>query len=269
MPHNFSFVFFGTSAFSVYVLDELLKKGFVPKAVVTFPDKPQGRKLVLTPNPVKVWALEHGVAVVKNRNDAPDADVYIVASYGKILPQALIYKPPYKTLNVHPSLLPRLRGPSPIQEAILTEEQTGVSIMRLNEKMDEGPIIAQQEVTFDKWPERYRKAEQRLGEVGGQLLADILPKWIKGEVQEIEQNHSLATYTHLIQKSDADITHDSPEVALRKINAYEVWPRTRRGDLIITDAHIEDGALVIDKVIPPGKKEMLYKDYSLGHRLVD
>lgn len=261
-----SFVFFGTSSFSVYVLDALLKKGFTPSAVVTFPDKPQGRNMVLTPNIVKSWALAHGVQVVENQADAPDADVYIVASYGKILPADIIYKPKAKTLNVHPSLLPKLRGPSPIQEAILKEDITGVTIMRLDEKMDGGPIVAQAEVSFPVWPAGYREVERTLGEAGGSLLASKLTDWVDGKIKETVQNKTLATYTKKIKKEEANITNDLPEIALRKIRAYEVWPRARLGDLIVTDAHIESNTLVIDTVIPPGKKEMSYANYLNGHR---
>ncbi|MBX4189088.1 methionyl-tRNA formyltransferase [Candidatus Parcubacteria bacterium] len=261
---SISYVFFGTSTFSVYVLEELFKKNLIPMGIVTFPDKPQGRKLVLTPNPVKAWALTHNIRVFEKRDEAPQADVYVVASYGRILPADLIYRPKYKTLNVHPSLLPKLRGPAPIQGAILHEDKTGVTIMRIDEKMDEGPIVVQQEVTFDTWPEKYSVAERKLGEVGGKMLALVLPKWVNGELPEIEQDRAQATYTHMIEKSEADISNDSPEAALRKIKAFEVWPRARMGELIITDAHMEEGALVLDKVIPPGKKEMSYSDYLRG-----
>ena len=85
-----------------------------------------------------------------------------------------------------------------------------------------------------------------------------------GEIKEIPQDDSLATYTKLIRKEDSDITNDVPEIALRKIRAYEIWPRARLGELIVTDAHIENGELILDKVIPPGKREMAYKDYLRG-----
>ncbi|MDB5266390.1 MAG: methionyl-tRNA formyltransferase, methionyl-tRNA formyltransferase [Parcubacteria group bacterium] len=271
-----NFIFFGTSNFSVYVLDALYEKECAPTAVVTFHDKPNGRNLTLVPNPVKVWAKEHHIEVIetdsvrsethlttlKHRN----ADVFVVASFGKIMPKELIYLPPHKTLNVHPSLLPKLRGPAPIQGAILGEEKTGVTIMRMDEKMDEGPILVAEEVSFPTWPVHYEVAEKKLGKAGGELLARILPMWTSGALKEAEQNPSLATYTHMIKKSDADITNDNPESALRKIYAYSTWPRARKGDLIITSAHIENGNLIFDKVIPPGRKEMSYADYLRGKK---
>jgi len=266
-----SFLFFGTSDFSVFVLDSLKSQNIFPKAVITFPDKPEGRHMVLTPNPVKKWASLNNIKIIESlKFKTPEfedmlkkenADVFVVASFGKILPDNIIYMPQFKTLNVHPSLLPKLRGPSPIQGAILTEHETGVSIMRLSDKMDEGPILLQKKVPFPFWPVSYSKAEKTLGKIGGELLYEVLTKLNTSQLPEIEQDHSRATYTHMIQKSEGDISNDSPEIALRKIKAFEKWPRTRINDLIVTDAHIEEDKLVIDKVIPPGKKEMLYTDY--------
>lgn len=235
-----TFVFFGSSKFSEHVLSALREKGFEPTLNITNAKEPLP--------------------------ELPEADVYIVASFGKILKDEVIYKPRFKTLNVHPSLLPKLRGPSPIQGAILSGEKTGVSIMRLNDKMDQGPVLAQKEVVLPHSPERYSVAEEILGKAGGELLAEILPKWCAGEIEEVPQEDSEATYTKMIRKEDGDITNDSPEVALRKIRAYEVWPRARMGELIVTEAHIENDLLVLDRVIPPGRKEMVYADYLRGKR---
>ncbi|MBX4198734.1 hypothetical protein KW800_00415 [Candidatus Parcubacteria bacterium] len=234
------FVFFGSSQFSKYVLDTLRSKGLEPILNITSAKEPLP--------------------------ELPDADVYIVASFGKILADSVIYKPKFKTLNVHPSLLPKLRGPAPIQYTILQDEKPGVTIQRINEKMDEGPIVAQTEVTLPQGV-GYAEAESILGKAGGELLAEVLPKWVTGEVEEMPQGGN-ATYTKFIEKEQSDITNDDPETALRKIKAFEVWPRARQstptGNLIITDAHIADGELVLDKVIPPGKKEMDYVSYLNG-----
>lgn len=236
--NKIDFVFFGSSKFSEYVLKVLKEKGFEPELCIT--------------------------SAKGDLPEIPDADLYIVASFGKILKDELINRPRFKTLNVHPSLLPHLRGPAPIQGAILNGEKTGVSIMRMNAKMDQGPVLAMKEVTFDNIPEHYSKAEEVLGTVGGELLVETMIKWVNGEINEIPQDDSLATYTKLIKKEDSDITNDVPEIALRKIRAYEIWPRARLGELIVTDAHIDNGELILDKVIPPGKREMAYKDYLRG-----
>jgi methionyl-tRNA formyltransferase len=139
---NIKFAFFGTAGFSVAVLDELERAGFLPSAVVTAPDAVMGRKKVLTPSPVKVWAQARNIPVV-----LPDSlanfDLFVIASYGKIIPKKILDIPRFGTLNVHPSLLPKYRGPSPIQTFILNgDEETGVTIMLTDEQMDHGPVIA-------------------------------------------------------------------------------------------------------------------------------
>lgn len=278
------FVFFGSSAFSVYVLEALKEKGFRPSLIVTFPDKPAGRKMILTPNPVKEWAKRENLKLLEAENfkdesvleklRSENAEVFVVASFGQILPDALIQMPKFQTLNVHPSLLPKLRGPSPIQTAILKEEGTGVSIMKLNQKMDEGPIIVEKKVDFPEWPLGYKEAEEKLGQEGGILLSSVLPQWIHGEIKETPQDQSLATYTKKITKEDGDITKDSPEKALKKIKAFEVWPKAyiyhtkKNGQterIIVLNAHIQDGELVLDQVIPAGKKTMGWADYLKGN----
>ncbi len=268
------FVFFGSSEFSVEVLNHLEESGLSPVAVVTLPDTPKGRKLILTENPVKVWAKERNIKVIENV-EGIQADVFVVASYGKILPREIINAPKYKTLNIHPSLLPKLRGPSPIQTAIISGEKTGVSIMRLDEKMDSGPILAQKEVVFDTWPNKYSVVEKKLAEVGAKLLAEILPKWLSGEIMEKAQDEHGVTFSKMIKKEDGNISKDSAESALRKVYAYEIWPRAftfyKRADnkeerLVITEAHIADGKLIYDRVIPEGKREMSWEEFQRGNK---
>lgn len=242
MNKPISFIFFGSSSFSTYVLNALESRGLRPVLTITS-----------SKEPLPIEKLKK----IK-------ADVFVVASFGKILPKEIIYMPEHKTLNVHPSLLPKLRGPAPIQGAIIDKQETGVTIMRLDEKMDEGPIVAQKKILFSTWPTKYTETEKILGTEGGLLLADILEQWIEGKIIEKQQDSSLATYTKIIKKDDADITNDLPEVALRKIMAYEVWPRARLGDLIVTEAHLEDGKLILDRVLPSGRKEMPYQDYLRG-----
>jgi methionyl-tRNA formyltransferase len=270
------FVFFGTSEFSVEILESLRHSGLTPELVVATPDEPKGRGLALTPAPTKVWAHAHNIPTIEpeslknddvvNKLKSIDADLFIVASYGKIIPKNIFELPPHKTLNVHPSLLPDLRGAAPLQYTILERDFAAITIMLINEKMDEGAILYQEKVSLPEWPPKYRILESLLAKRSGELLADIIPKWLDGSIIPKEQDHSTATYTKKIEKKDSDITNDTPEVALRKIRAYEVWPRARKGDLIITDAHIENGELVIDRVIPPGKKEMDYRDYLRGQK---
>jgi methionyl-tRNA formyltransferase len=273
---NIKFVFFGTSEFSVGILETLKHNGLLPTLIVATSDEAKGRGMNVQPVPTKVWAEIHDISVFQPENlrtpevfdilSEEKADVFIVASYGKIIPTNIFELPKHKTLNVHPSLLPKLRGAAPLQYTILESVTAGVTIMRINEKMDEGAIVAQEELNIPEWPPHYKTLEAVLAKHGGEMLANILPDWLEGKIEVKEQDPSSATYTKKIEKKDADITNDTPEVALRKIRAYEVWPRARKGDLIVTDAHIENSELIIDRIIPPGKKEMEYKDYLRGHK---
>ena len=204
MNNKIKFAFFGSSRFSVIVLGELEQAGYIPACIITTPDKPRGRKLILTPTPVKGWAIAKNIKVldpirldagfikelnplVTNQRSGDHWDLFIVASYGKIISDAIINIPKCKTLNVHPSLLPKYRGASPLQNTILDDtKQTGVSIIRIDEKMDHGPIIAQENMNIDKWP-TYEGFEEMMARKGGQLLAKTMPEWVKDKIKEKEQ----------------------------------------------------------------------------------
>lgn len=281
---NLRFSFFGTSEFSVIVLEELAKAGLKPKLVITPPDSPQGRKLLLTPPPAKVWAEQNNIPVyqpvslkseeVYNFLSKNEFDVFIVVVYGKLIPNNILDIPKYKTLNIHPSLLPKLRGPSPIKTAILNETETGVTIIVLDQEMDHGPIVVQKKLIPNVWPKGVIELDKELAILGAELLIKTLPDYINGKIVPQEQNHQLATFTKKVEKEDAFLNlSDSVEVNLRKVKAYEDWPRAyffyeKNGNkirMIVTDAKIEDGEFVIKKVIPEGKREMNYEDFLLGH----
>lgn len=275
--------FFGTPDIGVYVLEELERAGIAPSLIVTNPDTPQGRKMILTETPVAQFARERGIATLKPATlkdasihealRASGAELFIVAAYGKIIPKAILDLPRYGTLNMHPSLLPKLRGASPIRSAILKNEYpTGVSVMVLTEGLDEGPIVAQEVASIEEsaWPLAGRVLDERLARDGGALLARILPEWIQGSITPAEQDHKEATYSTKITKEMAEIDLEDDAVEnLRKIRAFDGWPgayffhekdgvRTR---IKIMDATIRDNALVLTRVIPEGKKEMAYEDW--------
>ncbi len=222
---------------------------------------------------VAVEVREHGAGFAHFTGENTEVTVGKFVDHGKIIPQNILDIPAHKTLNVHPSLLPKLRGASPIQSAILEEEKTGVTIMRLDEKMDHGPIVAQKELQDENWRTPYGALEKTLGEMGGSLLSEILPDWVSGKIVETEQKHEDATYTKKIEKTDGLISlNDDAEKNLRKIKAFSVWPGTyfftqHKGKeirVIITDAEKIDGKLEIKKVIPESKKEMSYRDFLKG-----
>ncbi|MEX1028343.1 MAG: methionyl-tRNA formyltransferase [Candidatus Paceibacterota bacterium] len=276
-------VFFGTDDFSVLVLEELLRNGILPDLIVTAPDTPQGRKLKVLPPEAKVWALAHSVPYLQpyKLDDAfvhelkkQEWDVFLVASYGIIIPKTVLDIPKHGSLNIHPSLLPDLRGASPIQGAILTKDLTGVTVMQMDEKMDHGPIIAQKEVPIESWPPKAELLEAILAREGGALVAEILPDWLAGTIQPQEQDHDRATFTSKITKDQAELDlSDDPETNFRIIQAFHEWPRAYffipRGDqtlrVIVSDAELRDGELIIKRVIPEGKNEMDYEAFKRGY----
>jgi len=275
--------FFGSSRFSVFILDELEKAGLSPVLIVTTPDKPVGRKLKLTPTPVKEWAKARNIKTLEpakldmtfaDQLKGESCDVFIVASYGKIIPGNIIDIPPHKTLNVHPSLLPKYRGASPLQSAMLDDaKETGISIMRIDEKMDEGPVIVQKPITIKEWP-IYEKFEEDMAREGGILLAGSLYKYIAGEMKEKPQNHSQATYTKKVTKEDGllDLSAADQYLNFRKIQAYHEWPTAyffvakdgKNMRVKVTAASFKDGKLAIEKVVPEAGREMDYEDFKRG-----
>jgi len=280
MKSKIHFAFFGTSHIAVYVLDALAIAGFLPALVVTIAAKPKGRGLAVTPTAAEVWAKERNIPVsyTWEEFEAASWDIAIIVDYGKIVPKKIIDLPRRGFLNVHPSLLPRLRGASPIRSAILNNENpTGVTVMQIDDKMDHGPIIAQKKIDVPGWPVKNSELEHILLTAGGTLLAQILPHWVNEEIEAHEQNHDLATYCEKIEKDDGLLDlpagrQVSPEESyknLLKIRAYEGWPGTftyfEKGDkklrVKIIDAHIEGASLVIDRVVPEGKREMSYEDF--------
>ena len=287
MNKNPSIVFFGTSDFSVRVLSALKEKGILPSLVVTAPDKPVGRKQTVTPPPAKVWAQEHKISFLqpetlkgdfaeklKGSGGASGWDLFIVASYGKIIPSSVLSLPRHHTLNVHPSLLPKFRGASPIETAIIEGEETGVTIMEVDEQMDHGPVVSQKKLVME-WPQDYQIASDALARLGGELLARIIPDWISGTVKGTAQNHDEATFTKKILTEDGMV--DLSENALKnwkKFLAYAKSPgiyffaeRNRKKIRIrITKAEFANEEFVIHRVTPEGKKEMEYSDFKRGEK---
>ena len=280
MNKSIRFAFFGTSHIAVFVLDALKEARLIPALIVAPRDKPKGRGLKLAPVPVAIWANNNNVPLASEwkRDEKEKWDVCIVTDYGKIIPKKLLSLPRRGFLNVHPSLLPRLRGPSPIRSAILNDEkETGVSIMLIDEEVDHGPIVAQKRAILATWPLRASELEEILMREGGKLLARILPQWVAGEIEAQEQNHDVATYSEKITKEMGLLDLKAPAYKnLLKICAYEGWPGTyafferpsassgqaaKRIRVGIIDAHMSDGKLVIDTVKPEGKREMKYEEF--------
>ena len=278
-PSGVKIAFFGTPEFAVQVLEELKKAGILPRLVVAAPDKPKGRKMVLTPPPAKIWAKENGVPVeqpervseIAEQLEEKGFNLFAVAAYGKIIPKKILDIPEHGTLNVHPSLLPRLRGASPVQSAILRGEDAGVTIMLMDEKMDHGPILAAEKLKVKSEGFYREELEEKLAETGGRLLAKVIPEWTAGKIEPKEQEHGKATYCEKIAKKDGLISpEDSPQTILRKVRAFTPWPGAyfiaNGKRIIVTAAEIEKGKLAIKRVKPEGKKEMPLEDYLKGNK---
>jgi len=294
------FAFLGTDEFSVKVLDILRDKGLKPSLIITVPDQPKGRKMVITPPLAKTWAEQNGVEVLqlaslKNLDEETKSnlatrsstsgekwDFFLVASYGKLIPQEILDLPTHGVLNIHPSLLPKYRGPSPLETAILNgDEETGISIMKLDAEMDHGQILAQEKIKLeDKY--NFEQLRDQLAVLGAELLAQILPDYVAGNLKGEEQDHDKATYTKKFTKEDGFLDQASlPIINYRKILALNPWPGTYldypgpKGKirLIIKQAHLEEDSLpagkaglVYDRVVPEGRKEMSWADFLNGFK---
>ncbi len=239
-------LFFGTSEFAVPALEALATAGLKPAVVVTLPDRPQGRGLEVLPSPVKISAAKLGIAVLQPETVSdPDFlkklsetswDVGVIAAYGKIIPQSIIDIPKKGFLNIHPSMLPELRGPSPIQAAILEgKEKTGVTIIVVDSQMDHGPILLQEEMPIET-DDTSETLGERLSEKGAELLAQALPQWMNDSLPAKPQNDSKATFCKIIEKEDGHINWMKDAEAIdRQIRAFQPWPGTF--SFIKTGAH--------------------------------
>ncbi|MEI8339688.1 MAG: methionyl-tRNA formyltransferase [bacterium] len=280
--NNIKTAYFGSSEFSVLVLGELKSRGWVPDLIVTTPDKPRGRKLVITPNETKVWAHENNIPVISPASiktpefltEIQGYDLHLVASYGKIIPDDVLNAPKFGELNIHPSLLPKYRGSCPIQTAILNDDkETGLTIMKLDHDMDHGPIVAQEKINIPDWPISFNELAIRMSKLGAEMFLKVLPDWTSSVIKAVEQNHDQATYTKKIEKTDGEINlNDDARKNYLKILAYSDWPNTyffveaqgKKIRLIVKEAKLENDKLVLLRVIPEGKKEMSYEDFLRG-----
>jgi methionyl-tRNA formyltransferase len=295
-------IYFGTDAFSVPALIQLLSEGREVVAVVTKPDSRTGRGRELSSPAVKRLADAREIPVLQPSSLTSIADdikrlrpdAGIVVAYGKIIPQSVIDLFPKGLINIHPSLLPRYRGPSPIETAILNgDDVTGVTLMKLSAEMDAGP-------TYDAAKLQLRGKETRpdlyeeLAELGASHLAAKLDAILEGRIVPIPQDKSLVSTTHLLQKSDGLVDWRKPAEQLeREVRAYLLWPGSRArlvgADTTITSAHVAkvdgepgiayrtpagelavfagEGSLIIDTLKPAGKREMTGPEFLAGHPL--
>lgn len=228
-------IFMGTPDFSVPVLDRLVSDGYDVTAVVTQPDRPVGRKRVLTPPPVKVAALKHNIPVyqpekIKDPEElekilALKPDLIVTAAFGQILPKKLLDAPEFGCINVHASLLPELRGGAPIHYAILQgKEKTGITIMYMVEKLDAGDIISQVEVPITD-NDNVGSLHEKLSKAGAVLLSETLPRLLKREIHPIKQDEALATFASNIKREQEKIDWSrNGEEIYNHIRGLHPWP---------------------------------------------
>lgn len=231
-------IFFGTPEFSVPAFRFLIEKKYNIIAVVTAPDKPAGRKKILTPPPVKTFAQQNNIPVFQPASLKKDAeffqkfkelkpDLCVIVAYGKIIPKDYLDIPEYDFVNIHPSLLPKYRGPSPIQSAILNgDKKTGVTIMLADEEVDHGPTISQLKIQISK-VKIFEKISQELAELGAKLLIQTLPDYISEKIKPQPQNHEEATFTKMFSREDGKINWNQPaEKIFNRIRALNPEPGT-------------------------------------------
>ncbi len=300
-------VFMGTPDFAVVALEALCKSEHEVVAVVTQPDQPKGRGYVLTPSPVKLYSQSQGLAVYTPESVKEDAffeqyrswnaDVCVVAAYGKILPPQILFTPRYGSLNIHSSILPKYRGAAPIQRALMAgEEQVGVTIMQMDEGLDTGDILAVKTMQLTE-SDNLETVHDRMAQLGAQALLEVLQQIKSGALQPQKQDDFLSTYAAKIQKEDCvlDFSRGARELfwqiralspiplaytyhngnLLKIIEAKPVELPTdgitagtalslHKGEILVA---CEKGALSIRKLLPQGKNRMNAADYIRGRKI--
>ena len=292
-------IFMGTPDFAVPVLQKLIENTNVV-LVVTQPDKKIGRKQVLTPTPIKEEAEKHNIPVfqpikIKEEYETilnTDADIIITCAYGQIIPKIILDYPKYSCINVHASLLPKYRGGAPIHHCLINgDDKTGITIMYMAEKMDNGDIISQIEYKIQD-EDNVGTLHDKLSVLGANLLIDTLPSILNGANNRIKQDESKVTYAYNIKREDEkiDFTKTGIEI-LNKIRGLNPWPLANftidgneikifdasfkkeevkdPGQIVVIDKNAlgiscKDGMIYLERIKPFGKKEMPIKDYLNG-----
>ena len=309
MKGNPKIIFMGTPDIAAKTLKELIdSKTYKPALAITQKDKPVGRKRILSPSPVKLLAeknkleifqpedLKEKECIDKIKDFSPD--VIIVAAYGKIIPKEIIDIPKFGILNVHASLLPKYRGASPVQSAILEGEKvSGVTIMKIDQKLDYGPILAQKEIIIDQ-NETSGTLFDKISKAGAKLLLKTLPKWLEGKITPKEQEHKKATFTKVLARKSGEISKNKTAKEIdRMFRAFYPWPgvylmlKTKKGkdfklkitklslsecDTSLSQLYLnekkqlilktKDGCVNLEEVQPESKNKMSGKAFYQGYK---
>ncbi|WP_121439843.1 methionyl-tRNA formyltransferase [Salisediminibacterium halotolerans] len=228
-------VFMGTPDFSVPILRGLVTDGWQVPLVVTQPDRPKGRKKTMTPPPVKEEAQRLGIDVyqpekIADRDAAArvletEPDIIVTAAFGQILPRAILDAPPHGCINVHASLLPKYRGGAPIHRSVINgENEAGITIMYMVEKLDAGAMLSRQSIPIEA-EDTAGSMHDKLSVLGKDLLLETLPKLINGEINPEEQDEQQATFAPNIKKEDERLNWSKPAAAVyNQIRGLSPWP---------------------------------------------
>jgi methionyl-tRNA formyltransferase len=284
--NELNIVMYGTGALAEQALLTMQQANIVPKILITKPDAAVGRSRAKTPPNIAIIAKSFGIHVLQPNKlqdishilEEFDLDIGIVASYGKILPQDVLDIPIYGTLNIHPSLLPKYRGPTPIETALTSgDNEFGVSIMFLDSQVDHGPVLYQKEFDdFEKLPDATLDTFEKLAGIYGasMLVTSVLEPFIHGAITAKEQDHENATYTRKFSKEDGkvDIENDSLDKILQVYRATTSWPgcyflHMHKGSYIrvkISKMTKEGEDITITHVVPEGRKEMSWESFKNG-----
>lgn len=267
-------VFFGTPYYVTPVLDALNKYHKL-LMVVTQPPKPSGRDKKITYSAVDNWAHSKRIPKTFDLQEIPEAELGIVAAYGKIIPDEIINKFKYGILNIHPSLLPKYRGASPVQSAIAAgEEKTGLTVIQMDKKMDHGPIVSQfkEDIAVDDTTVTLR---DRLFERSADFIIALIPNYVSGKINLKAQDDAEATFTKIINKDDGyiDMTQGEDKKKEAFIRAMSPWPgawtyikvNKEKKRLKILKAHLEEGKLVLDEVQLEGKNPVTWKQFESAY----
>lgn len=275
---NKKIIFIGTGFFAELILRGLILTGFNIVSVVTESPKPSGRENKACATAVAETARTFGkdvieTSVVKNltndiKNQNPD--IILLTDFGQIIPDDILAIPKIAALNIHPSLLPKYRGATPIPSAILAgEKTTGISIIQMVKEIDKGPVLAQAELKIDE-TDNNQTLRKRLANLSLKTLLDFLPQIEKENIKPIIQNEKLSSLTRKFKKEDGEIDwNKKPEEIDRQIRAFYPWPGSftfiDNKRLIIHQAFLDEGKLYLDIVQPEGKKPMDFKNFIHGY----
>jgi len=276
---NYNFAFWGTPEVSSKTLDILFNGGYIPKIIITSPESRSGRGMHINKTPVEIWAIEHNIQCLKPEKIDNDfikefndfnIDLSIVVAYGKILPENIIQSPKLGTINIHYSLLPKYRGASPLEGALLNgDTTTGISIQQMVFKLDSGPIIKEIEVPIDIDATK-EELRASLIKLGGEALCSVIPDIYSKNINPKYQEEEKATFCKKIKKEDGLINPSiNQKENYNKYRAFYGWPGvyffTQKDNkdirIKIVKAKYENDSFIIERVIPEGKKEISYQDF--------